>query len=76
MGRKVPFWCSVRLQGRLLRPFSDSLSTHLGECIGPRWEKHLSPEVPRSFAAYYDRGGDIRDGTAAMASERDSREFH
>jgi hypothetical protein len=48
----------------------------LGECIGPRWEKHLSPEVPRSFAAYYDRGGDIRDGTAAMASERDSREFH
>src|SRR5215213_10027483 len=27
MGRKVPFWCSVRLQGRLLLPFSDSLST-------------------------------------------------
>jgi hypothetical protein len=25
MGRKVPFWCSVRLQGRLLLPFSDSL---------------------------------------------------
>jgi hypothetical protein len=24
MGRKVPFRCSVRLQGRLLRPFSDS----------------------------------------------------
>jgi hypothetical protein len=21
----VPFWCSVRLQGRLLLPFSDSL---------------------------------------------------
>src|SRR5215203_7176449 len=32
MGRKVPFWCSVRLQGRLLLPFSDSLSTHSGEC--------------------------------------------
>jgi hypothetical protein len=27
MGRKVPFWCSVRLQGKLLLPFSDGLST-------------------------------------------------
>ena len=24
MGRKGPFWCSVRLHCRLLRPFSDS----------------------------------------------------
>jgi hypothetical protein len=29
MGRKVPFWCSVRLQGRLLLPFSDSLRTEI-----------------------------------------------
>jgi hypothetical protein len=31
MGRKLPFRCSVRLHSRLFRPFSDSLSTHLGE---------------------------------------------
>jgi hypothetical protein len=31
MGRKVPFWCSVRLQGRLLLPFSDSLLTEFSE---------------------------------------------
>src|SRR5829696_3160111 len=29
MGRKVPFWCSVRLQGRLLLPFSDSLGRRI-----------------------------------------------
>jgi hypothetical protein len=27
MGRKVPLRCSVKLHRRLLRPFSDSLST-------------------------------------------------
>jgi hypothetical protein len=31
MGRKAPLRCSVRLHRGLLRPFSDSLSTSLGE---------------------------------------------
>src|SRR5215217_7702239 len=45
MGRKVPYWCSVRLQGRLLLPFSDSLSTvdfsHL-ETKGVGYARHQS----------------------------------
>src|SRR5215213_10753201 len=31
MGLKVPFRWSIRQHRRLFRPFSDSLSTHLGE---------------------------------------------
>jgi hypothetical protein len=33
MGRKVSLRCSVRLQGRLLRPFSDSLKTKFAQSI-------------------------------------------
>jgi hypothetical protein len=31
LDRKVAFRCSLRLHSRLLRPFWDSFSTHLGE---------------------------------------------
>jgi hypothetical protein len=35
MGRKVPLRCSVWIHRKLLRPFSDSLSTHSGEYAFP-----------------------------------------
>ena len=38
MGRKGPFWCSVRLHCRLLRPFSDSFKAKFnreGHSPGP-----------------------------------------
>jgi hypothetical protein len=61
MGRKVPFWCSVRLQGRLLLPFSDSLKANFRETperelrlIGfPRsslWEVRKSDVLPTLLA--------------------------
>src|SRR5215212_3404548 len=45
MGRKVPFWCSVRLQGRLLLPFSDSLGETVWKSgIGPEWGSESGQE--------------------------------
>src|SRR5215207_9484986 len=43
MGRKAPFRCSVSLHRRLLRPFSDSLSTY--NLLRGWGNKALSPWV-------------------------------
>jgi hypothetical protein len=55
MGRKVPLRCSVRLHSRLLRPFSDSFSTHSGE--QRRRDSHSLTGLVKSTMLYIPRGG-------------------
>jgi hypothetical protein len=53
MGRKVPFWCSVRLHRRLLRPFSDRF-------IGGLLEWDMWARIDRSRLARSHKYASIR----------------
>jgi hypothetical protein len=59
MGRNVPFWCFVRLQGRLFRPFSDSLSS---TNFAVQASGEVGEDAPRSLAGRWPVGRRSRHG--------------
>src|SRR5215217_4287092 len=68
MGRKVPFWCSVRLQGRLLLPFSDSLYANFAK--SPKGELLRIP-IPRTSVNKGIRKGWVPKDPALLITASD-----